>query len=97
MARLLHASPTLRASDLVVPLRLPPPALVPIARVMLAVELTRLLPASSSCTVTAGLRAWAAAAAVGCCRKARWVAAPATMLKAPEVAPARVPLAAARV
>src|SRR5436190_2091664 len=80
-----------------VPLRLPPPGLVPIARVTVAVELTRLLPASSSCTVTGGLRAWVAAVVAGCCRKARWVAAPTTILKALEAAPARPPLEAARV
>src|SRR5437763_359579 len=97
MARLLKVAMPLTAATAVVPLRLPPPGLLPIARLMLAVELTRLLPASSSWTVTAGLRAWAAAAAVGCCRKARWVAAPATMLKALEVAPARLLLLAARV
>src|SRR5436190_1482392 len=97
MERLLQVAVPLTAATVVVPLRLPPPGWLPIARLMLALELTRLVPASSSCTVTVAYTTRLGAVVVGCCRKARWVAAPTTMLKALEVAPARVPLEAARV
>src|SRR5437588_791531 len=97
MARLLKVATPLTAATVVVPLRLPPPGLLPIARVMLAVELTRLLPASSSWTVTAGLRAWAAAAGAEGRRVGREGGAPGVTLKGLEVAPARPLLLAARV
>src|SRR5215468_1908401 len=97
MDRLLNVATPLAAATVVVPLSVPPAGLVPMAKVTLALELTTLLPASSSCTVTAGVIAWAAAALVGCCRKARWVAADAVMLKLLEVAPVRPLLEAARV
>src|SRR5215467_10655056 len=97
MDRSLDVATPLTAATVVVPLRVPPAGLVPMARETLTLELTRLLPASSSSTVTAGVMAWAAAVLVGCCRKARWVAADAVMLKALEVAPVRPVLEAARV
>src|SRR5262249_43390303 len=86
------------AATVAVPLRVPPPGLVPMATVTLdVVVVTMLLKASSTATVTAGLMAAPAAVFVGCCTKARWVAAAAVMLKAVEVAPVRAVSAAARV
>src|SRR5215469_18240667 len=97
MDGLLNVATPLAAATVVVPLRVPPAGLVPMARLTLALELTRLPPASSSSTVTAGEMAWVAVVLLGCCRKARWVAAPTRMLKALEVAPVRPALEAARV
>src|SRR5262245_32727557 len=97
MDRLLKVATPLAAATVVVPLSVPPAGLVPEGKGAVEVELTRLLPAWSSSTVTAGVMAWVAAVLLGCCRKARWVAAPTRMLKAAEVAPVRPLLLAARV
>src|SRR5262249_46824520 len=81
-----------------VPLRVPPPGLVPASTALLGFSVvTTLLKASSTATVTAGLMAAPAAVFVGCCTKARWVAAAAVMLKAAEVAAVRAASAAGRV
>src|ERR1044072_9411754 len=97
MDRLLTVATPLTAATVVVPLRVPLAGLVPMASETLAVGLTTLLPAYSSCTVTAGLLARPAVVLLGCCTKARWVAATTRMLKALEVAPVRPVLEAARV
>src|SRR5205809_679766 len=69
------------AATVVVPLSLPPPGLVPMAAVTLAVLVVRLLNWSSNCTVTAGLMATPATALVGCCRNDRcWGAAGLTLM-----------------
>src|ERR1700751_4180140 len=97
MDRPLNVATPLAPATVVVPLRVPPAGLVPMARLTLALELTRLLPASSSSTVTAGVMGWVAVVLVGCCRKARGGAAPTRMLKGGEVARVRRVLGAARV
>src|SRR5512133_1847916 len=76
------------ADTVVVPDSVPPPGLVPIATVMLAVELVTVFP-NWSCTVTctAGAIATPAVALAGCAVKARWSAAAGVMLNADEVAP----------
>src|SRR5262249_32855503 len=53
------------------------------------VLVVRLLKASRTCTVTAGLMAAPAVVLVGCCPKARWSAAAAVTVKVFEVAPVR--------
>ena len=71
------------ALTVVVPLRVPPPGFVPIARVMEALLLVTMFPpASSTCTVTAGLMFAPATAFVGCCTNTSCVAVPAVMLNA---------------
>src|SRR5688572_33420946 len=66
----------------------PPPGLVPMATVMLAVELVTVFPnASCTATCTAGLIAAPAVALVGCTVKASRDAAAGVMLNAAEVAP----------
>src|SRR5262245_20820056 len=89
MDRLLKVATPLTAATVVVPLRVPPPGLVPRAMVTLAVLPVRLLNWSRICTVTAGLMDTPATVFVGCCKNARWSAAAAVMLKAAEVARAR--------
>src|SRR5579859_4533008 len=76
------------AATMAVPDSVPPPGLVPMATVMLAVELVTVLP-NVSCTVTwtAGAIAAPAVALVGCTVKASCDAAAAPMLKAALVAP----------
>src|SRR5437879_1860493 len=75
-----------------VPLSVPPPAFVPITRVILSLLslLTRLLPASRTSTLTAGLILAPAVTFVGWPRKTRWVPG-GVMLNAAEVDPDRVP------
>src|SRR4051812_45839941 len=78
------------ADTVVVPDSVPPPGLVPIATVMLAVELVTVL-LNPSCTVTcpAGVIAAPAISSVGCAVNATLVAAAGLMLKPAEVAPVR--------
>src|SRR5689334_9058920 len=76
------------AATVVVPESVPPPALVPMATVMLAVELVTVLP-NGSCTVTctAGETFTPAVVLAGWTVKASFEAAAALMLNADEVAP----------
>src|SRR6185436_1260040 len=88
MDRLENVATPLTADTVVVPDSVPLPGLVPIATVMLAVELvTVLLKASCTVTCTAGLIATPAVALPGCRVKASLVAAAGLMLNADEVAP----------
>src|SRR5947208_802460 len=65
-----------------VPLNVPPPGLVPIATVIETVlVVTRLLLASCTWTVTAGVIVWPAVVLLGCWLKVSFVAVPAVMLK----------------
>ena len=91
------ASPAV-AATVAVPDNVPLPGLVPIATVMLAVELVTVLP-NESCTATcnAGAIAAPAVAFVGCTAKANWEAAAGVMLNALLVAPVNVPDAAVSV
>src|SRR5436190_24122302 len=66
----------------------------PMATVTLAVEEVRLVAASRRWTVGAGVSEAPETVLVGCWAKPRWVAAPAVMLKALELAPVRMPLEA---
>src|SRR3954466_8101850 len=86
------------AATVVVPDSVPPPGLVPMATVMLAVELVAVFP-NASCTVTctAGLTALPAVALVGCTVKASLDAAAGLMLNVDEVDPVSAPDAAVRV
>ena len=83
------------ALRVVVPDSVPPPELVPTARVMLAVDVVTRLPAAS-CTLTsmAGAKATPADEFPGWTVKASWEAAPAVTLKASEVT-AAIPFAVA--
>src|SRR4051794_29170523 len=85
------ATPAL-ADTVVVPDSVPPPGLVPIATVMLAVEPVTVFP-NASCTATciAGLIATPAVAVVGCRVKASLDAAAGLMLKAALPAPVSAP------
>src|SRR5436309_13492699 len=98
MDRLEKVATPATAATVVVPDSVPPPGLVPIATVMLAVELVTVLP-NASCTVTctAGLTATPAVALVGWTVKATLEAAAGVMLNAAEVAPASAPEAAVSV
>src|SRR3954466_10433184 len=98
MDRLEKVATPLTAATAVVPDSVPPPGLVPMATVMLAVELVTVLP-NASCTVTctAGLIATPAVAVVGWTVKATLAAAAGVMLNAEEVAPVSAPDAAVRV
>src|SRR5205814_337628 len=88
MERLENVATPAAADTVVVPDSVPPPGLVPIATVMLAVELvTVLLNASCTVTCTAGLIATPAVALVGWTAKASLEAAAGVMLNADEVAP----------
>src|SRR6185295_14515440 len=88
MDRLASVATPFTAATVVVPESAPPPGLVPIATVMLAVELvTVLLNASCTVTCTAGAMATPAVALDGCTVNASLVAAAGVMVKAPEVAP----------
>src|SRR5687767_9877202 len=91
------ATPAL-ADTVVVPDSVPPPGLVPIATVTLAVELVTVFP-NASCTVTctAGLIATPAVALVGCTGKASRFAAAGLTLNAVLDAPVSAPEAAFRV
>src|SRR5512143_2092102 len=88
MDRLENVATPLTAATVVVPDSVPPPGLVPMATVMLAVELVTVLPnASCTATCTAGAMATPAVALVGWTRKASLEAAAGVMLNADEVAP----------
>ena len=78
-----------------VPLRVPPPGLVPMASVTFEVSpVTRLPNLSSTSTVTAGLMVIPATVFVGCARRPVGPARAGVMLKLFEVAPPRLPSAA---
>src|SRR5688572_25196600 len=88
MHSLEHAATPLTADTVVVPDSVPPPGLVPIATVMLAVELVTVLPnASCTATCTAGEMATPAVASVGWTMKASRFAAAGLILNADDVAP----------
>src|SRR5262245_37668545 len=88
MDRLVETAIPLTAATVVVPDSVPPPGLVPIAMVMLAVEpVTVLLNASCTVTCTEGEMAWPAVAFVGWTVKASLVAAAGVMLNAVDTAP----------
>src|SRR6185295_2581409 len=88
MDRLENVATPLAADTVVVPDSVPLPGLVPIAIVMLAVELGTVLP-NASCTVTCtdGEMLAPAFALFGWTVKASFDADPAVMLKAVDVAP----------
>src|SRR5512140_2440455 len=89
MDRLENVATPALADTVVVPESVPPPGLVPIATVMLAVELvTVLLNASCTVTCTAGAIAAPAATLLGWTVKASLVAAAGLMMNVEEVAPA---------
>src|SRR5438552_1667859 len=99
MDRLLKVATPPLALTLVVPLNTPAPGLLPRPRVT-TVELspvTRLLKASSSWTLTAGLMLAPACVLFGDVANARWVTAAGVIAKVLEVAPVRVPEAAVSV
>src|SRR6185295_12630142 len=88
MERLENVATPPDADTVVVPDSVPPPGLVPMARVMLAVEVvTVLLNASCTVTCTAGAIATPAMAFVGCAVNASLAAAAGLMLNAADVAP----------
>src|SRR5690349_6243070 len=98
MDRLENVATPDDAETVVVPDSVPPPGLVPIATVMLAVELgTRFPNASCTVTCTEGEMETPAVALLGCTVKASFDAAPAVMLKAEDVAPVSDADAAVRV
>src|SRR5262245_51349527 len=98
MERLEKVATPPDADSVAVPDSVPPPGLVPMATVMLAVELvTVLLNASCTVTCTAGLIATPAVAFVGWTVKASLDAAAGVMLNAAEVAPVSPAEAAFRV
>src|SRR5689334_8947874 len=79
-------------SAVVCPDSVPPRGFVPVALVMVAVELVTVLAnASWTVTCTAGAIATPATAFAGCTVKASLVAAAGLMLNADDVAPASVP------
>src|SRR5213075_2624901 len=76
------------ADAVVVPDSVPPPGLVPMATVTLALELVTVLPkASCTATCTDGAMAAPAMAVVGCTANASLADAAGVMLKPAEVAP----------
>src|SRR6478735_5913264 len=88
MDRLENVATPATAATVLVPDSSPPPGLVPMATVMLAVELvTVLLNWSCTVTCTAGLIAAPATAFVGWTVKASLAAAAGVMLNAAELAP----------
>src|SRR3954464_9413089 len=89
MERLEKVATPATATWLVVPERVPPPGLVPMAIVTVAVELVWFPNASRMLTCTAGVMAAPAAAFDGCAVKASCEAGPGETLKGLEVAPAR--------
>src|SRR3954470_15828683 len=90
MDRVENVATPLTAATVVVPESVPPPGLVPMATVMLAVDpVTVLLNASCTVTCTEGAMATPAVALAGCTVNASLVAAAGLMLKAAEVAPVR--------
>src|SRR5687767_11864499 len=82
MERLANVATPATAATVVEPDSVPPPGLVPIATVMLAVELVAVLP-NASCTVTctAGAIDTPATALLGCTLNASRFAAAGVMLK----------------
>ena len=96
MERLLKVATPPDAATEVVPLSAPREGLVPMAMPIEAVLFaTNLLPESRTLTVTAGLIEAPAALFVGCCKKAKWFAAPNTInVPVPDVAPPWQPLPA---
>src|SRR5512140_2758507 len=89
MDRLENVATPADADTVVVPDSAPPPGLVPIATVMLAVELVTVFPnVSCTATCTAGLIATPAVELDGCRVKASLAAAAGLMLTPAEVAPA---------
>src|SRR5512132_1618786 len=96
MDRLENVATPAAAATVVVPDSGPPPGLVPIATVTLAVELVTVLP-KASCTVTAGEIDAPAVVWVGWVVKASLDAAAGLMLNADEVAPVSEPDAAVSV
>src|SRR5438045_6349611 len=98
MDRLEKLATPFTADTVVVPDSVPPPGLVPIATVMLAVELVTVFPnASCTATCTTGLIAAPAVAFVGCAVNATFDAAAGELLNAAELAPVSAPDAAVRV
>src|SRR5437667_286375 len=88
MERLENVATPATADTVAVPESVPPPALLPIATVTLAVELVTVLPnVSCTATCTAGLIAAPAAALAGWTMNASLEAAAGLMLNAAEVAP----------
>src|SRR5512140_1600346 len=98
MDRLENVATPATADTVVVPDSVPPPGLVPIATVMLAVELVTVLPnASCTATCTAGAMDTPAVALLGWTVNASLEAAAGLMLNADEVAPANPAEVAVRV
>src|SRR2546421_215645 len=98
MDRLEKVATPLAAATMEVPDNVPPPGLVPMATVMLAVEpVTVLLNASCTVTCTAGATATPAVALVGCTVNASFSGAAGPMLKAAAVAEVSAPEAAVSV
>src|SRR5512132_1554571 len=98
MERLEKLATPLTAATVAVPDSVPPPGLVPMATVMLAVELvTVLLNGSCTVTCTAGAMDAPASAFVGWTVNATLEGAAWLMLNADEVAPASTPDAAVSV
>src|SRR6478735_3974175 len=98
MDRLENVATPATAATVVVPDKMPPPGLVPMATVMLAVELVTVLPnASCTATCTAGLIATPAVTPEGWTVKPSLEAAAGLMLNADEVTPVRAPEAAVSV
>ena len=90
MLRSENVATPLTAAWGVVPERLPPVGLAPIATVMLVdAVVTRFPPASRTSTWTAGAMATPPAVLVGCTRNARLAAGPTATLKAADVAAVR--------
>src|SRR3954469_97571 len=98
MDRLENAATPAVADTVVVPDSVPPPGLVPMATVTLAVELVTVLP-NASCTVpwTAGAMAVPATALAGWTVKASLAAAAGLMVNAELDAPVSAPEAAVSV
>src|SRR6185295_203669 len=93
-----NAATPFTAATVVLPESAPPPGLVPMATVMLAVELvTVLLNASCTVTCTAGAIDAPAVELAGCTVKANLVAAAGLMVNAELEAPVSAPDAAVRV
>src|SRR5512140_926777 len=98
MDRLENVATPLTADTVVVPDSVPPPGLVPMATVMLAVELVTVFPnASCTATCTEGEIDTPAVALLGCAVKATLDAAAALMLNADDVVPVSGAEAAASV
>src|SRR3954467_4663918 len=98
MDRLEKVATPLTADTVAVPDSVPPPGLVPIATVTLAVELVTVFPnVSCTATCTAGEMFAPAIAFAGWTEKASLDAAAGVMLNPAEVAPVSAPDAAASV